>query len=357
MTYVIAEIGVNHNGDIKLAKELIHSAKASGANAVKVQIFNALKVVNENTELAEYQKREEFRSQLDLIRGLEFKPESFIDLQNECEKISIDFLASTFDQESMDFAVNKLDLKYLKVASGEITNTQHLYSAGASGLPIILSTGAASIGEIERALSFICHGILGHLPNRSTESTDILVLKNNWDKLQSRVKLMHCSSNYPASYSQLNLRAIRTLKKSFGLEVGYSDHSPGSIASVIAVTLGASIIEKHLTLDKNGNGPDHAASLNVEEFSQLIRDIRVAEQTLGDGRKIPAIEELSTRKVIRRALFTTTSLSKGDLVTEDSIIAIRSQVGIKSEHFFKVLGSTLSRDIAEGAPIHWSDLE
>ncbi len=357
MTYVIAEIGVNHNGSLDLAKKLVHAAKLSGANAVKVQIFKSANVVNEKTELAEYQKVVGLNSQLDLIRSLEIDEDGFLALQSECEKVSIDFLASTFDPDSMEFAVKKLKLKYLKIASGEITNAQHLYMAGFSTLNIILSTGTANIGEVERALSFIYCGMLGIDPNLYPEITDVLTLDNSWEYLRERVQLMHCSSNYPASFSELNLKAIKTLHETFGLDVGYSDHSPGSVGSIVAVAVGATVIEKHLTLDKNFKGPDHAASLDVEEFSQLVRDIRIAEATLGKGRKLPSFNELSTRKVIRRTLYTKTSLRKGDIITDDSIQAIRSQVGIKSEFFFSVLGKTLSKAVDVNMPLAWSDFE
>ena len=356
-TYIIAEIGVNHNGDIDVAKKLIHAAKNSGSNAVKVQIFKANNVVNKNTELAVYQQREGLKNQHDLLRKLELNHADFIELQKECKKISIDFLASTFDSESMEFAVNELALNYLKIASGELLNAQHLYAAGASGLPIILSTGMASIGEVERALSYICYGILGILPNKTLKSTEILALKENWMKVQSRVKLMHCSSNYPANFSQLNLRAIQTLKNSFGLEVGYSDHTSGSVASVVAVALGANLIEKHITLDKRSNGPDHAASLNVEEFTQLVSDIRNTELTFGEYRKIPSLEELGTRKVVTRTLFSAIDLSRGDSISTDSMIPIRSQSGIDAEYFFEILGRTLAKDIKKGTPINWGDLK
>jgi N-acetylneuraminate synthase len=356
-TYIIAEIGVNHNGDLNEAKRLIHAAKSSGADAVKVQIFKAKNVVNELTELAQYQRASGLANQLDLIRNLELPYKSFLELQEECQKNSIDFLASTFDSESMNFAVDSLKLKYLKIASGEITNSQHLFEAGSSGLPIILSTGTASIGEVEQALSVICCGIIGLPPTQFNEISDVLASQENWECVRSRVKLMHCSSNYPASFSELNLKAIENLKKSFGLEVGYSDHSPGSLASVVAIALGATLIEKHLTLDKKSAGPDHAASLDVKEFSQMVQDVRVAESTLGDGRKILSPAEFSTREVIRRALFTTKSLSMGDAITIESINAIRSQTGIKSRYFFEVIGRTLAKDVAANSPLTWSDLK
>jgi sialic acid synthase SpsE len=357
MTYIIAEIGVNHNGDIDLAKELVHAAKLSGANAVKVQIFKSANVVNEKTELAEYQKVEGLKNQLDLIRSLEIDEDGFLALQRECEKLSIDFLASTFDSDSMEFAVDRLKLKYLKIASGEITNSQHLYMAGASDINIILSTGTASIGEVERALSFIYCGMRGINPTLFPEITDVLTLENSWEYLRERLQLMHCSSSYPASLSDLNLKAIKTLHKTFGLDVGYSDHSPGSVGSIVAVSMGATIIEKHLTLDKSSQGPDHAASLDAKEFTELVNDIRAAEAALGKGRKLPTIEELNTRKVIRRTLFAKKPLRNGDVITTESVHAIRSQVGIKSEFFFEVIGKTLTKDVEANTPLAWSDFE
>jgi len=341
--YIIAEIGVNHNGNFLIAKKLIREAKKSGADAAKFQIFVPEKVVSEKTMLASYQKRKGITNQMDLISKLKLSESEFLKLQSYCRKLKIDFLASVFDLESLDFAANNLKLKQIKIASGEITNFQHLYKAANYGMNIILSTGASTEKEIEQALSIILSGYNNEKVVNKYDSKKNYNSSKNQKILEDKVTLLHCVSAYPVPENQLNLSSIKTIKSRFKLKTGYSDHSKGINAAVIAVGLGAEVIEKHLTLDNKLIGPDHKASLVPANFKEMVLQIRSAEKMLGDGKKIPQICEIQNRKVIRRSLVAGKDLRAMSMVTWTNVESLRLTGGIPSEDLIKVIGEKFKK--------------
>jgi sialic acid synthase SpsE len=354
--YIIAEIGVNHNGNFLLAKKLIKEAKKSGADAAKFQIFVPEKVVSEKTALANYQKRQGITNQLDLIKKLKLSESEFLELKSYCVKLKIDFLASVFDLESLDFAANNLKMKQIKIASGEITNFQHLHKAAEYGMDIILSTGASSLSEIERALSVILSGYNNEQIRSKTGYRRFIHYSKNRKILEEKVTLLHCVSSYPVPDNQLNLNGIKTIRSRFKLKTGYSDHSTGTLPAVIAVGLGAEVIEKHLTLDNDLIGPDHKASLNPVNFRQMVLQIRLAEKMLGNGEKIPQNCEIQNLKVIRRSLITSENVSAKTKVTWKNIDSIRLTGGIPSEDLINVIGKRFKRSLRKGEQIDHSDL-
>jgi N-acetylneuraminate synthase len=354
--YIIAEIGVNHNGNFLLAKKLIREAKKCGADAAKFQIFVPEKVVSEKTMLASYQKRKGITNQMDLIKKLKLSESEFLKLQLYCRKVKIDFLASVFDLESLDFAANNLKLKQIKIASGEITNFQHLYKAANYGMNIILSTGASTLPEIELALSVILSGYNNEKVKNQYNYTKIFNSSRNRKILKDKVTLLHCVSSYPVPDNQLNLNGIITIKSRFKLKTGYSDHSKGIIPAVIAIGLGAEVIEKHLTLDNDLIGPDHKASLNPANFREMVLQIRIAEKMLGDGEKIPQICEIQNKKVIRRSLVAAKDVSAKTKVTWANIESLRLTGGIPSEDLIKIIGKEFKNNLKKGKQIYPSDL-
>jgi N-acetylneuraminate synthase len=354
--YIIAEIGVNHNGNFLLAKKLIKEAKKSGANAAKFQIFVPEKVVSKKTKLAIYQKRKGITNQLDLIKKFKLSESEFLKLKLYCVKLKIDFLASVFDLESLDFVANNLNLKQIKIASGEITNYQHLYKAAKYGMSIILSTGASSLTEIERALSVILSGYNHEKISSKTSYRRLIQYSKNRAMLEEKVTLLHCVSSYPVPDNQLNLNAIKTIRSRFKLKTGYSDHSTGTLPAAIAVGIGAEVIEKHLTLDNDLIGPDHKASLNPVNFRKMVQQIRLAEKMVGDGEKTPQNCEFKNLKVIRRSLITSEDVRARTKVTWKNIESIRLTGGIPSEDLIDIIGKRFKRNIKKGEQINLSDL-
>ena len=320
--FIIAEAGVNHNGDIKLAKKLINVAKDAGADAVKFQTFKVEDVVTQNAEKAEYQKEttgaEE--SQFEMIKKLELTESDFKELADYAKKAGILFLSSPFDKESVDL-LDELDVPAFKVASGEITNLPLLRYIAKKGKPIILSTGMSTLGEIEEALDVI----------RSEEVEDII--------------LLHCVSNYPARVEDVNLRAMGTLKQAFKLPVGFSDHTLGITAPIAAVALGACVIEKHFTLDRNLPGPDHKASLEPDELKEMVKAIREVEKALGNGIKKPTKEEEKIKKVARRSIVAKVDISKGAIITEEMLDVKRPGTGIEPKYLKFIIGRKAKEDI------------
>ena len=355
-TYIIAEIGVNHNGNFLIAKKLIREAKKSGADAAKFQIFVPEKVVSKKTMLATYQRSKGITNQMDLIKKLKLSKSDFLKLQSYCKELQIDFLASVFDLESLDFAANELKLKQIKIASGEITNFQHLYKAAKYGMDIILSTGASTLPEIELALSIILSGYNNEKVKKKYDFSKIVNSSKNRKTLLDRVTLLHCVCSYPVPDNQLNLNSIQTIKSKFGLKTGYSDHSKGIIPSVLAICLGAEVIEKHLTLNNDSIGPDHKASLNPANFREMVSQIRMVEKMLGDGKKIPQICEIQIRKVIRRSLVAGKDLSAQTKVTWDNVESLRLTGGIPSEYLTQILGKKFKRDVKKDQQLKFSDL-
>lgn len=332
--FIIAEAGVNHNGEVSLAKKLIDIAQEAGVDAVKFQTFRAEQVVTRDARKAAYQMKttDAEESQYEMIRKLELSEEAFKDLFAYAQEKGIIFLSSPFDNESVDL-LNGLGVPALKVASGEITNFPLLRYIAKKGKPIILSTGMATLVEVEEALATI-----------QREGMNDIVL-------------LHCVSSYPAKIEDTNLRAMETLKHTCKLPVGLSDHTLGITIPIAAVALGACVIEKHFTTDKNLPGPDHGASLEPDELKQMVRAIRDVERARGDGIKQPTKEEQETKKAVRRSLIAKVDIPQGTTITEEMLGAKRPGIGIEPKHLEKIVGATAKKDIKKDNRITWSEIE
>jgi N,N'-diacetyllegionaminate synthase len=321
-TFIVAEIGVNHNGSIDIAKKLIDAAKDAGADAVKIQAFKTERIVTKYAEKASYQKentRSE-KSQYDMLKKLELKDEQIEELYDYAKIKRIDFLSSVFDKESVDL-LSKLKVPAFKIASGEISNFLLLRYIAEKKKPIILSTGMSTLGEIEEALEDI----------REKGVEDII--------------LLHCVTSYPAKTEEANLKVIKVWQNSFGLPIGFSDHTLGIATPVAAVALGSALIEKHFTLDKTMPGPDHRASLEPDEFKEMVDAIRDVEKALGDGVKRLTEEEERIKKVVRRSIVAEVSIPKGKTIAENMLDLKRPGIGLEPRYVDKVVGMKAKKNI------------
>lgn len=328
--FVIAEAGVNHNGDVALARRLVEIAAQSGADAVKFQTFTAERVVTRTAPQAEYQQRNTgvVESQYDMLKRLELSADAHRDLQALCRAKGILFMSTPFDEESADFLVD-LGVLALKIPSGELTNLPFLEHMAHKGIPLIVSTGMASLQETQVAVNTI----------RGAG--------------QSSIALLHCVSNYPALPADCNLRAMCTLGETFRVPAGYSDHTDGIDIALAAAALGASVIEKHFTVSRLLPGPDHRASLQAEELAALTTGIRRIEAALGDGIKRPVPTEASTAAVARRSLVAACDIPAGTLMTKELIAIRRPGTGLPPADFQKVLGRSARVDITSGLLLTW----
>ncbi|MDR3541402.1 MAG: N-acetylneuraminate synthase [Desulfosporosinus sp.] len=322
--FIIAEAGVNHNGDLKLAKNLIDAAKIAGADAVKFQTFKAESLVSKMAQKADYQKQttESDESQLEMLKKLELSYGDFKGLKKYCEEQEILLLSTPFDLDSIVF-LESLEMPIYKVPSGEITNLPYLMKIANTGKPVIMSTGMSDLEEVNLALK---------------------VLRDNG---AGSIKLLHCNTQYPTPFDDANIRAMLTLKERFSVEVGYSDHTLGIEAPIAAVALGAKVIEKHFTLDKNMKGPDHKASLDPQELKAMVTSIRNIELALGDGIKRSSKSESSNIEVARKSIVAKRNIVQGELFTEDNLTVKRPGNGISPMKWFEVLGTSADRDFCE----------
>ena len=340
-TLVIAEAGVNHNGDIKLAFQLIDAAKEAGADIVKFQTSNPETSVSRNAPRADYQVKStgEKTSQLEMLKGLSLDKVAHESIYSYCRKKQIEFLSTPFFVEGVNLLVNQLGIKRLKISSGEIVNGPLLLKASQTGVPIILSTGMCILDEIKEALGVIAFGYtkLNEQPSLSAFST-AFQSDNGQMALRQKATLLHCTTEYPAPYEEMNLRAMDTLKNVFGLPVGFSDHSRGVEMAIAAVARGACVIEKHLTLDRNLPGPDHQASLEPGELKTMISAIRNVEKGLGDGEKMPTNSELENRQVVRKSLVAACPINKGDVFTTKNLAIKRPGNGMSPMEYWDLLG-------------------
>jgi len=332
--FIIAEAGVNHNGDIRLAHKLVDAAKEAGADAVKFQTFKAENVVSKLADKAEYQKEttNSKESQYEMIKKLELSFEDFVKIKDYCDKKDIIFLSTPFDYESVGFLESLVPL--YKIGSGEITNLPFLEYVAKKGKPMILSTGMSTLGEVEEAVKTIIN-VTSSLP----------------------LTLLHCVSNYPAKYEDVNLKAMLTLKEVFELPVGYSDHTLGIEIAIAAVALGAKVIEKHFTLDRGLPGPDHKASLEPDELKKMVKAIRNVEKALGSGIKKPAQSELKVMKVARRSLVAARDIRAGEVIKESDILIKRPGTGILPKFKEIIIGMRLTRDVKKDNPFDWEDFK
>ncbi len=332
-SYVIAEAGVNHNGDIKLAKQLIDVAKDAGADAVKFQTFKAEESTGRHAEKAAYQKNNDptRETQLDMIRKLELPFDDFAVLQEYCNKKQIDFISTPDGTQSLQCLV-KLNIPFIKIGSTEVTNYPFLKEIAATGKPLLLSTGMSTLGEVEKAIDTI------------------------YETGNRQVTLMHCTTDYPTDIKNVNMNAMITLKNAFHVPIGYSDHTLGFEAAVAAVVMGAVVIEKHITLDRDLPGPDHRASMPPEEFCEYVKHIRNAELLLGDGRKKPSEHEKDIMNQVRRSILANKDLKKGTILSKEMFCYKRPGDGIRPEYADILTGRELKRDIGEDEKIMWEDI-
>lgn len=355
-TTIIAEAGVNHNGSVETAMRLIDAAARAGADAVKFQSYRAEQMMVPGAPKAAYQKENTpaKEDQYEMLKKLELDEEAHRTLKRYTEKRGILFLSSVFDRGSLDFLVS-LDLSLLKIPSGEITNAPLLLDAAHSGKKILLSTGMADLGEIEEALGALAFGYLEYGGERKCPCREAFRRaygSNSGQEVLSRsVSLLHCTTEYPASFDDVNLRVLQTLRQCFDLPVGYSDHTAGIAVPLAAVALGASVVEKHLTLDRNLPGPDHRASLEPTEFAEMVREIRRVERSLGSPVKRPSPSEQANREIVRKSMVAACRIKRGESYTERNLAVKRPCAGRSPMEYFDLLGQKADRSYRENEAI------
>ena len=330
--FIIAEAGVNHNGKLSLAKKLIDIAKEAGVDAIKFQTFKTEGVMIENVPMAEYQKKNigKKETQFQMIKKLELSYDDFISLKKYCDKKRIIFLSTPHSEDAINF-LEKLVLAY-KIGSGDLTNLPFLEKIAGKKKPIILSTGMATLSEVKEAVGTIKKA------------------GNN------KIILLHCTTNYPCPLEEVNLKAMLTLKKEFNLPVGYSDHTLGVMVPIMAVALGAKVLEKHFTLDKNLPGPDHKASLEPGELKEMVKVIRDTERALGSGIKKPTKSEEKIKKVVRKSVIAKINIPRGAEIKKDMLIIKRPGTGIEPKYLDKVLGRVAKKNIKKDELIIWEKI-
>jgi N-acetylneuraminate synthase len=346
-TYIIAEAGVNHNGSVDMARQLIDVAAEAGADAVKFQTFTADKVVSRHALKNEYQRRttDEKESQLDMIKKLELKESDHRVLIDHCRSAGIEFLSTPFDFESIDLLAHKFNLSRLKIPSGEITNGPYLLHVARTMKSVILSTGMSTLGEVETALGVLAYGYMHKDKEPSLDGfRDAYCSENGRRILLEKVTLLHCTTEYPAPFEEVNLRAMDTMRRAFGLPVGISDHTPGIAASIAAVALGASIVEKHFTLNRNLPGPDHKASLEPDALREMISCIRQVEKALGKPQKNPTESELKNRNITRRSIVAAKAIHKGEILTEENLAIKRPGHGKSPMMYWDSIGEKAKQE-------------
>lgn len=331
-TLVIAEAGVNHNGDLQLAFQLVEAAAQAGADVVKFQTFQAHELATDEADKAAYQKETtgESETQLGMLQKLELTPEQHLQLIDHCQACGIEFLSTAFDPVSIDLLAS-LTLARWKVPSGEITNLPYLRKIGSLNQPVILSTGMANLGEIEAAIDV--------LEQAGTSRDQITVL--------------HCTTEYPAPLDEVNLRAMQSIAHAFGVAVGYSDHTDGIAVPIAAVAMGATVIEKHLTLDRTMDGPDHQASLEPDQFAAMLQGIRAIERALGDGIKRPTASERANLPIVRKSIVASRAIQAGEPFSAENITAKRPGTGISPMYWDALIGRKAMRFYAPDELIEW----
>lgn len=348
---VIAEAGVNHNGDIKLAKELVKVAAECGAHIVKFQTFKAHKLVTKTAEKAKYQKENSGanESQFEMLRKLELSEEMHFEILECCKDHDIRFLSTAFEVDSLKFLTQTVGLDVLKIPSGEITNGPLLHAHAKSASKIIMSTGMSNLDEIDDALAVLSHGLCnpGHEITSLEDCYAVYRTDKGQQELQKCVTLLHCTSNYPASDESVNLRAMDTLRTKFNLPVGYSDHTEGIVASVAAVARGATIIEKHFTLDRTLPGPDHKASIEPDELKELVDMCNRVTHMLGSEEKKADVTEEPTKEIARKSIVAKNTISVGDQLSVENLIIKRPGTGVSPMKWWDLLNSKATRNYSK----------
>ena len=333
---IIAEAGVNHNGDLKIAKALIDAAADAKVDIVKFQTFKTEKLVSKDAKKATYQqKNSENEAQFEMLKKLELPQEWHYNLKNYAESKGVKFLSTGFDHESLDF-LNTLNPLFFKIPSGEISNKPYLEHVASFGKPIVLSTGMSNLKEIEAAINVL---------------TNNGVLKND-------ISVLHCNTEYPTPFIDVNLKAMLTIKKHFNVEIGYSDHTLGIEVAIAAVAMGAKVIEKHFTISRTMEGPDHGASLEPFELKQMVESIRNIELALsGNGKKEPSASELKNKIAARKSIYINTNLNARDTLEMKHIDIKRPGDGINPMHIDEVIGKKIKINLTEDSKLKWEDLE
>lgn len=327
-TLIIAEAGVNHNGSIDIAKQLVDKAVEAGVDIIKFQTFKAEKLVSKSAKQAEYQKKnigsKSDDSQYNMLKKLELSEQDHLELMTYCEERGIQFFSTAFDLESIDY-LHSLNLGLWKIPSGEITNYPYIKKIAQYHEPVILSTGMCEMEDISAAMNVLC--------------------ENGVDSPQ--ITILHCNTEYPTPYEDVNLLAMQQIKEDFQVEVGYSDHTKGIEVPIAAVALGATVIEKHFTLDRDMEGPDHKASLEPDELKAMVSAIRHIEQALGDGHKQISESERKNIAIARKSIIAAKDIKKGELLTEENLTVKRPGTGISPMRWEKVVGTKAIKDFSE----------
>ncbi|MEX1211416.1 MAG: N-acetylneuraminate synthase [Balneolaceae bacterium] len=336
--YIIAEAGVNHNSDMQKAIELIEAANQAGADAVKFQSFKADKLVSKTAKKAKYQSEnigDGDDSQYNMLKRLELTEKDHIRLIEECKQRDIQFLSTAFDVDGIDF-LDGLDMPFFKSPSGEITNYPYLKRLAEKGKPVILSTGMATLQEVKDALK--------------------VLIKFGLEK--SMITVLHCNTEYPTPFEDVNLKAMNSIGNKLEVQIGYSDHTLGIEVPIAAVSLGAKVIEKHFTLDRNLPGPDHRASLEPDELKEMVTSIRNIEKAIsGNGKKVTSSSEMKNIEVARKSIYTTRAMKKGEVIENEDIIALRPGNGISPMEWENVIGKKVNRDYSVSEMLDWSSLK
>ena len=347
-TYIIAEAGVNHNGSLDLALRLIDAAVEAGADAVKFQTFNSKNLASSLAKKADYQRKttNSEESQLEMLRKLELSRDFHFKLRDHCDSSKIAFLSTPFDTDSLRFLTGVMGMKTIKISSGDLTNAPFLLETARLSNQVILSTGMSSMEEVSDALGVLAYGFLepSSPPRNHEDFPRSLQSMNGKRALKERVILLHCTTEYPAPPSEVNLRAMNSLQETFGLRSGYSDHTRGIHIPIAAVARGACLIEKHFTLDRNLPGPDHPASLEPQELKAMVANIRELEMALGDGKKVPTPSESPNRDVVRKSLVVERATRMGSPL---SLVCKRPGTGISPFEYWKWQGTPANRDYQE----------
>lgn len=346
MTLIIAEAGVNHNGSLKMAMQLVDAAVSSGADIVKFQTFKAKNLVTVDASKADYQLKTtaDNETQYEMLSRLELSYEDHFTLQRYCHSLGIEFLSTAFDFESLSFLVDDIQVKRLKIPSGELTNSPFVLAHARTGLDIILSTGMASMDEIKKALSIIAFGYTTSasvLPN-AEHFTEAFQSPAGQKALLEKVTILHCTTEYPAPIHEINLNVLDSFRQVFSLRVGYSDHSQGITIPIAAVAKGASVIEKHFTLDRNLPGPDHLASLEPLELKLMVDAVRDVERALGDGVKAPSASEIKNKQVARKSIVAMTNISKGQAFSARNLTIKRPGTGMEPDKYWDLIDGKLA---------------
>lgn len=347
-TFIIAEAGVNHNGSVVIAKTMIDAAKDAGADAVKFQTFRAEKLVTASAKKAGYQldTTSPKETQLEMLKRLQLNQDDFKELFRYCTKKDIEFISTPFDEESADM-LETIGMKIFKIPSGEITNKPLIQHIAGKGKPIILSTGMSYLEEVEKAVEWI---------NNVEKTTHSGISVSGYPFKRSPV-LLHCVSTYPTEFGDVNLKAMKTMEDFFHLPVGFSDHTIGIEAAIAAVALGASVIEKHFTLDRTMEGPDHRASIEVAALKSMIKAIRNVENAIGDGVKIITAGETATRNLVRKSIVALKNIREGETIKPNMVGIKRPGTGIPPEYIERIVGMVALRPLAVDSVISWEDVK